>query len=216
MHIIIIGCGKVGSKFAIAMSEEGHDVVIIDNDKKAFKALEHKFNGITITGVPIDQDILKQAGVENADVLIAVTPDDNVNIMVCQVAKELFNVPKVLARIYNPERENVFRQFGIQTICPTVISVDVIKSIILGEKLISRYLAGTSVISFRNEKISGSGLVGKRVNSLRPGDNEYIFGYIRNDKFYFSDSSEKLKEEDILVVASKSEENIPKEDSNYA
>ena len=214
MHIIVIGCGKVGSKFAVAMSDEGHDVVIIDNDKKAFKVLGHKFNGITITGVPIDQDILKQAGVENADVLIAVTPDDNVNIMVCQVAKELFNVPKVLARIFNPQREHVFRQFGLQTICPTDITLDVIKSIILGEKLVSRYSAGTSIVSFRNEKLSGSGLVGKRVNSLRPDNNEYIFGYIRHEKFYFSDSSEKLEEGDILVIASKSEGDTLKKDIN--
>ena len=106
MQIIVIGCGKVGSKLAQVLSEEGHGVVVVDNENKAFKSLDSSFNGITVTGVPIDQDVLRQAGIETADAIAAVTPDDNVNIMVCQIAKEIFKVPCVLARIYNPAREN--------------------------------------------------------------------------------------------------------------
>jgi trk system potassium uptake protein TrkA len=134
MQVIVIGCGKVGSRFAQALSEEGHDVVVVDNDRHLFKKLGPDFNGVTITGVPIDQDTLKQAGIETADALVAVTPDDNVNIMACQVAKEIFKVPRVIARIYNPEREHVFHQFGLETICPTSITVDIIHSMILDEK----------------------------------------------------------------------------------
>jgi trk system potassium uptake protein TrkA len=134
MQVIVIGCGKVGSKFAQVLSEEGHDVVVVDNDRHLFKKLGPNFNGVTITGVPIDQDTLKQAGIETADALVAVTPDDNVNIMACQVAKEIFKVPRVIARIYNPEREHVFHQFGLETICPTSITVDIIHSMILDEK----------------------------------------------------------------------------------
>jgi len=133
MNIIIVGCGKVGSRFAQLLSNDGHDVVIVDNDKDAFKALSPDFNGITITGVPIDQDVLKQAGIENADAFAAVSPDDNINIMACQVAKEIFKVPRVIARIYNPEREYVFHQFGLDTICPTNLTVDVLRLKILGE-----------------------------------------------------------------------------------
>ncbi|MEN6325484.1 MAG: NAD-binding protein, partial [Syntrophomonas sp.] len=75
MNIIIIGCGKVGSKLSQLLSNDGHDVVIVDNDKDAFKALSPDFNGITVAGVPIDQDVLKQAGIENADAFAAVSPD---------------------------------------------------------------------------------------------------------------------------------------------
>lgn len=138
MHIIVIGCGKVGATFAAVLAEDGHDVVIVDNDSNAFKNLDPDFNGITLTGVPIDQDVLKQCGIRNADALAAVTPDDNVNIMVCQMAKEIFKVPKVVARIYNPAREYVFHQFGLQTLCPTNITVDVIKSMLIDQPAVTR------------------------------------------------------------------------------
>lgn len=133
MNIIVIGCGKVGSRLAQILADDGHDIVIVDSDRSSFKMLTPDFNGVTIVGVPIDQDVLKQAGIETADAFAAVTPDDNINIMACQVAKEIFKVPKVMARIYNPEREHVFHQFGLETICPTNMSVDVIRSKILGE-----------------------------------------------------------------------------------
>ena len=128
MNIIIVGCGKVGSRLAYQLSDDGHDVVIVDNDRDAFKALPHEFNGITVVGVPIDQDVLKQAGIESADIFAALSPDDNLNIMACQVAKEIFKVPKVIARIYNPEREYIFHQFGLDTICPTNITVNLLRS----------------------------------------------------------------------------------------
>ena len=133
MHIIVIGCGKVGSKLANVLSREGHDVVVVERETEQFRELDRNFSGVTITGVPIDQDILKHAGIETADALAAVTPDDNVNIMVCQIAKELFNVPKVIARIYNPAREHVFHEFGLETICPTNMTVEAIHKKILNQ-----------------------------------------------------------------------------------
>ena len=131
MYIIVIGCGKVGSKLASTLSEEGHDVVIIDSSSENFKMLGSGFNGITIIGVPIDEDILREAGIEKADALAAVTPDDNINIMVSQLASKIFRVPKVISRIYNPSREKVFHEFGLDTICPTSITVNAIRSRIL-------------------------------------------------------------------------------------
>ena len=130
----MIGCGNVGSRFAQVMAEEGHDIIIIDDDSNNFKGLKSDFNGITLTGVPIDEDVLKQAGIITADVFVAVTPDDNINIMACQVAKEIFQVPIVVARIFNSKREHVFHQFGIKTICPTDRTVEDILTIILGEE----------------------------------------------------------------------------------
>ena len=203
MHLIIIGCGKVGSKFAEVMSAEGHDVVIVDNEVASFKALGPSFNGITITGVPIDQDVLKQAGIETADALAAVTPDDNVNIMVCQVAKELFKVPRVLARIYNPAREYVFHQFGLQTICPTNITVDVIRSMVLGESGVSKHTIGNTAISFRYEKILKNN-EGKKMGSVKIDDKSSVFGVIKNGCFEFANPNTKLEIDNVLVIAEKS------------
>jgi len=202
MQIIVIGCGKVGSKFAQMMSDEGHDIVIVDNDSKLFKSLGMNFNGITVTGVPIDQDVLKHAGIETADALIALTPDDNINIMACQVAKEIFNVPKVLARIFNPEREDVFHQFGLDTICPTNVTVDVIKSFVFNDKDVSKFNIGSNLISFKKEKVPKDH-EGKRISSIKLKSGLFIFGIIRNGTFNFTYPSLRVDKDDILVIAEK-------------
>lgn len=200
MNIIIIGCGKVGAKFAQVLSDDGHDVVIVDSDKNAFKALNHDFNGITVAGVPIDQDVLKQAGIENADAFAAVTPDDNINIMACQIAKEIFRVPRVIARIFNPEREYVFHQFGLETICPTNITVDVIRSKILGDSESSHNIISGEAFTFKKERVKLE-YEGKKLNSLKLKKDSNVFGVIHNDIFSFPDPGIKLSEGDILIIA---------------
>lgn len=202
MYIIIIGCGKVGSSFAEVLAAEGHDVVIVDNDNNSFRSLSPDFSGVTITGVPIDQDVLKKAGIETADALAAVTPDDNVNIMVCQVAKEIFKVPRVVARIYNPAREHVFHEFGLKTICPTNITVDVIKAMILGTTDASEYMIGEEEVVFTYEKVQNTN-VGRKITSIKAGNNSFLFGAIKQGKLYFANSEVTLDRDDILVFASK-------------
>lgn len=202
MQVIVIGCGKVGSKFAINLAGEGHDVVIIDKDSNNFKNLGPKFNGVTIAGVPIDQDVLKHAGIETADALAAVTPDDNVNIMACQVAKEIFKVPKVIARIYNPSREHIFHSFGLETICPTDITVDVIKSKVLVENCILVHNIANSEIGFSYEKVSKSN-VGKKLGSIKIKDNGLLFGIMRHDNLLLANPELKLETNDRLVIAEK-------------
>lgn len=202
MNILIVGCGKVGSKFATVLSEEGHDVVILDSDSKSFKALGLSFSGITITGVPIDQDVLKQAGIETADAIAALTPEDNLNIMVCQMAKEIFKVPRVIARIYNPAREHVFHQFGLDTICPTNITVDVIRSIVLGEKGSSKHTIGSNLISFKHLKAQKKH-EGKKVGAVKLNGNLFLFGIVRNGVFNFADPEYKICKDDFLVIAEK-------------
>lgn len=200
MNIIIIGCGKVGSKFAQVLSDDGHDVVIVDNSKNAFKSLKHDFNGLTVAGVPIDQDVLKQAGIENADAFAAVTPDDNVNIMACQVAKEIFKVPRVIARIYNPEREHVFHQFGLDTICPTNLTVEVIRSKILGESDSSHHAISGEAFTFKSEKVKKE-YEGKKLNTVKMKKDSRIFGVLQNGVFSFPNPGIRLNKGDSLIIA---------------
>jgi trk system potassium uptake protein TrkA len=131
MHIIIVGCGRVGSELAKILSAEGHDIVIIDKNPNAFKRLGSSFNGITITGIGFDPEILKRAGVERAQALISVTNGDNSNVMTGQIAKKIFNVPKVITRIYDPSRAHIYRRFGLDTICTTIIGAKIIKDAVL-------------------------------------------------------------------------------------
>lgn len=204
MHIIVIGCGKVGSTFAQVLSEQGHDVVIVDNDSNSFKSLPSDFNGITITGVPIDQDVLKKAGITTAQAVAAVTPDDNINIMVCQVAKEIFKVPKVVARIYNPAREYVFHQFGLQTLCPTNITVEAIKSMVLGNKVISKHRIGDSEVAFKHEKAQ-NGSIGKKLSAVKVNSGSFIFGIIKDGKLHFASPDIMVNKDDVIIIANKSD-----------
>ena len=200
MNIIIVGCGKVGATLADILAGEGHDIVIIDSDREAFQALKPGFSGITVAGVPIDQDVLKQAGIETADALTAVTPDDNINIMSCQVAKEIFKVPRVIARIYNPQREHVFHEFGLDTICPTNMTVDVIRAKVLGEEGVSHHTIGGDSFTFKREAVHKEH-EGKKIASLKIMEDSTIFGVMHNNRFIFANPGYKLCKGDILVLA---------------
>ena len=124
MYIIIAGCGKVGANLVKKMCAEGNDVVVIDRDENNFLKLGGGSNCMTIVGMPIDEDILKEAGIERADALAAVTPDDNTNIMIAQIAQVLYHVPHVIARTTDPEIEQALTALGLHTICSTTLTVD--------------------------------------------------------------------------------------------
>ncbi|NQU17968.1 MAG: TrkA family potassium uptake protein [Candidatus Saganbacteria bacterium] len=133
MHIIIVGCGRVGANLGITLSAAGHNVVVVDKNPASFKRLGPTFNGITITGIGFDPEVLKRAGIERADALAAVTSGDNSNIMTSQVAKKVFKVPRVITRIYDPERANIFKRFGLQIICTSLISSEIFNNFLLQE-----------------------------------------------------------------------------------
>ena len=122
MNIVILGCGRVGSTFARLMYNDGESVTIIDQQSEAFRRLGTKFKGNRIVGNGIDEDVLRRAGIQNADIFIAVTQGDNRNIMAAQIARMVFKVPTVIARIYDPIRADRYRQLGIITICTTTIA----------------------------------------------------------------------------------------------
>jgi trk system potassium uptake protein TrkA len=131
MRVVILGCGRVGSALALFMSKEGHDVVIIDRDSLAFRRLPNDFPGRSIKGVGIDEEILREAGIESADAFVSVTNGDNTNIMASQIAKVRFGVPKVVARLYDPVRASAFRDLDIHTICTTTLGAGAIRDFLL-------------------------------------------------------------------------------------
>ncbi|UPW11752.1 TrkA family potassium uptake protein [Gordonia terrae] len=116
MQVVIMGCGRVGSSLAMAMQKRGHDVAIIDRDPSAFVRLSPDFAGRTITGVGFDREILVKAGIEHADAFAAVSSGDNSNIISARVARETFDVERVVARIYDAKRAEVYERLGIPTV----------------------------------------------------------------------------------------------------
>lgn len=123
-YIVIVGCGRVGSLLANELSRSGNSVVVIDREEAVFDNLSADFSGFRINGDATHTAVLKEAKLKNADILIATTHDDNVNLMVAQVARKIFNVPHVQARVFDPKREEVYAQLGIDTICPTSVAAD--------------------------------------------------------------------------------------------
>lgn len=119
MKAVIMGCGRVGARVAGLLDHTGNDVTVIDVDTKAFRRLPAGFKGETIIGTGIDEDVLRRAGIEEADAFVAVTNGDNRNIMASQVARLIFGVPEVVCRIYDPVREDTYRRLGLTTVCPT-------------------------------------------------------------------------------------------------
>lgn len=129
-YTIIIGCGRLGANLANTLSDNGEDVLIIDKNKEAFRKLSPAFGGLSLNGDATDLDILQEAQINNATTVIAVTNNDNANILVAQVAREMFHIERVIARLYDPEREYVYHEFGIDTICPAILSVKEIDKIL--------------------------------------------------------------------------------------
>lgn len=202
MNILIVGCGKVGASLAGILDQQRHAVSIVDRHESSFERLDDDFSGMTIAGVEIDQDVLKSAGIEACDALAAVTSDDNVNIMVSQVAKLIFKVPKVLARIYDPAREDIFSSFGIDTLCPTNLTVATICSVFAGVQRTSKIVPiGSSNIQMTTTPVPEE-LVGLHISEIELPEDVSLFGIMHeNDKVTLSGTYNiKLKETDYLMI----------------
>ncbi|MFO7958886.1 MAG: TrkA family potassium uptake protein [Candidatus Brocadiia bacterium] len=123
-YIVVVGCGRLGSQVAGELSRRGHSVVVIDSDEAAFGQLPAEYGGFTLAGDATEHNLLSRAKAGEADMLLATTGDDNVNLMVSQVAKRLFRVPRVIARVFEPRRGAVYERLGISTVCPTVMAAE--------------------------------------------------------------------------------------------
>jgi len=127
MKVVIMGCGRVGAQLAALLDSEGHHVTVLDINSGSFRRLIPTFTGTALLGDGTDEDSLRKAGIEEADAFVAVTQGDNRNIMAAQIAKHIFKVPKVLCRIYDPLREELYHTLGLDAISPTTVSAQLLK-----------------------------------------------------------------------------------------
>jgi trk system potassium uptake protein TrkA len=127
MKVVIMGCGRVGAELAILLEGQGHEVTILDIDPDTFSKLPLDFKGNRVVGNGIDQDVLQRIGLADADAFVAVTPGDNRNAMATQMAKHVFGVPRVVCRIFDPIREELYHSLGLETISPTRVVARLLK-----------------------------------------------------------------------------------------
>ncbi|MBL7210229.1 MAG: TrkA family potassium uptake protein [Candidatus Omnitrophica bacterium] len=197
MYVIIVGCGRVGSELAKLLSGEGYNVVVIDKNCASFERLGSTFNGLTMVGNGFDLELLKQAGIEKADAFCAVTNGDNTNLIASQVAKKIFKVPKVLARVYDPLRAHIYANLGMDIISGTVLFASMLRDKIVESRFSSVLIENKdlSVIEISaNEQ-----MVNKPVHDINiPG--EFLAVAIRRaGEIIIPEAGLTLKPKDILI-----------------
>jgi trk system potassium uptake protein TrkA len=131
MRYLIVGCGRVGSALAKYLDADGHEVIVVDENAGAFKRLGQNFKGHVVVGTGIDYDVLKRAGAATADGFVAVTNGDNRNIMAALIAQRMFKIKRIVARIYDPPRGQMYRELGVQTVCPTTVGAKLIRDVLM-------------------------------------------------------------------------------------
>lgn len=199
MFIIVVGCGRLGSRLARNLSAQNHDVVVVA-DPAELKRLGNSFDGVTVSGIPIDEDVLKQAGIENAHAFVAVTADDNVNVMVAQIATEIFHVPLVLARITDPEREDFYKHLGLNTVCPTNTGINQIITLLQHQEFspFAGYInsAVTCIKPIQD-------WIGIAVKDLNIPKDMKVVGVLKEDHSMSTDFQKQVDQSDTIILAYK-------------
>ncbi len=199
MKIVVLGCGRVGSQLAGALDVEGHEVSIIDKEPKAFRRLNPSFKGKTVSGIGFDRDVLVEAGIERADGFASVTNGDNSNIISALIAKRVFHVPRVVTRIYDPMRANIYKRFGIPTISSTVWGANSLREHLLFRELNSEFSFGSGEVELMEMEIPAR-LVGRSVNDLAVEGQALVTCVVRLGQSMVPTEATVFKEGDLVFV----------------
>ena len=201
MYVIIVGCGRVGSELAKLLSAEGHDLVVIDKNPTAFDRLGGTFNGLTLVGNGFSLSLLKQAGIEKADAFCAVTNGDNTNLVSAQAAKKIFKVPKVIARVYDPQRAHIYKALGLDIISGTILFAAMLRDKII-ESRFSSYLIETKELGVIEIEAKNS-LVGKTIQEINIPGEFLVVAIRRLQDVIIPEPNTTLKAKDVLMAAVK-------------
>ena len=199
MRVLIMGCGRVGSELSHALGEAGHEVTVIDKQAVAFDKYPPGEHARTIVGLGFDRDVLEEAGIREADAFIAVSSGDNSNIVSARVALEHFHVPKVVARIFDPRRAEIYEQLNIPTVATTTWGVKQIQLMLLHTTTeVRESLGGGELLRVRVPVPKH--LVGKAATSLNVDGQILVAGVSRGGKGFIPTNDSTLKDGDFLIV----------------
>ncbi|MDD2214699.1 MAG: TrkA family potassium uptake protein [Oscillospiraceae bacterium] len=200
MNMIIVGCGRVGAGLALALSKAGHSITVIDSDKTAFAQLGKNFSGKTIEGIGFDRDILTLARIEQSDALAAFTTSDESNAVIARIAREICHVPKVVARLYDPDKAEIYKQLGIQTLSTTTWGIKRAADLLTYTPLDAVYSFGNGDMEL--VKIEVPSLVaGRQVNDLTVSGDIHVVAIERGNKTILPTSGTVFQRRDILYIA---------------
>ena len=200
MKIIIVGCGRIGSKLARDLSLSGHQVTVIDSDPAAFDRLGPGFKGEKIIGVGFDRDVLAEAGIKHADGFAAVTPSDETNVTVARLARQMFRVPRVVARVYEPRKAKIYRRLGLQTISPIELGSDRLADLLSSSPLETVVSLGTGEVHVVNVEAPAM-LVGHNIGDLAAPGEFQVIAITRNGKTFLAARAMVFAYGDLIHMA---------------
>lgn len=199
MKVIIMGCGRVGEQLARLLVSEAHEVVVIDPEPSALERLGPNFKGQRIAGVGFDRDILIKAGIEQADAFAAASSSDNANIVAARIAHNIFHVPRVVARLFDPRRTEIYRRLGMLTISSTTWGAERIRELLTSADLDPVLSFGSGEVSLLNIEVPPH-LVGRMVKDLTVPMEILVVSITRQGAAFIPTLGSQFKEGDILQV----------------
>ena len=197
MNIMIIGCGRVGSQLALLLSQEDHNVTIIDKNQESLKRLGGSFNGAAVVGNGFDEKLLRELKIEKQDAFVSVTSGDNTNLMASQIAKRIFKVPRVMARVYDPKRADIYKKLGLDIISGTVLVAAMIRDKLIENRFTS-YLVETGELGVIEIPVSAE-LRGRRVGQLTMPDEFLVVVIERKKRVIIPQSETRLELDDKVI-----------------
>ena len=200
MHVVIVGCGRVGSSLARELLGAGHTVAIIDKRAAAFERFLSEWPGQKIVGFGFDRDRLHEAGIERADALAAVTSGDNSNIMVARIAKETYQVKRVMARIYDPRRAGVYERLGIPTVATVEWTTDQALRRLLPDESRAEWIDPTGGVALIERRLPDA-WVGRKLEELEDVGRWRLVSLTRNGKAQLPNLSLLVQENDVVTVS---------------
>jgi trk system potassium uptake protein TrkA len=200
MKVIIMGCGRVGSQVSLLLARQGHEVIVIDHDANALSKLGTDFKGRVVRGVGFDRNVLIEAGVETAESFVAASASDNANIVAARIARNIFRVPRVVARLYDPVRAEIYQRLGLTTISSTAWGAERIVEVITHNDLdVLNVFSDGGTTMIRVE--SPARLNGHRVTQMNIPGEVSVTAITRNDHTFIPVSGTEFQEGDIIYLA---------------
>ena len=200
MRILIIGCGRVGAGLAKTLLGRGHSVTIIDKDPLAFERLGGNLKAQTIAGIGFDRDVLLKAGIERVDGVAAVTSSDEANVVASRIARDIFRVPRVVARLYDVRQAEIYKRLGIQTIAPTGWGINRIADLLLYSPLEIVFTLGSGEVELVEAEVP-SLLVGRTVRDLTVSGEIHVVSITHDNKTFLPTPGTFFRENDLLHLA---------------
>jgi trk system potassium uptake protein TrkA len=200
MKVIIMGCGRIGSQVSELMSAQGHDVTVIDHDSNAVDRLGPNFKGRIVHGLGFDRNVLVEAGIEQADAFVTASSSDNANIVAARIARNIFRVPRVVARLYDPNRAEVYRRLGLTTISSTNWGAERIYQVLSHTDLDVLYTFGRSEVALVVVEVP-SQLIGKNVAQLSVAGEIAVVSITRHDQAFIPVYGTEFKEGDLIHLS---------------